>query len=83
MSDDLTDKAPHIEHRVLAEKPYEVDHAPGVDCYDHFEGVVHGKADADALVLFLREHGYKVKLVRISNKYLVDDTFATEREEGA
>lgn len=79
MSDEK--RPPHIEYRLTAEKPYELDHSRGVDCYDHVESIIHGKEDADRLVKFLQENGYKVKLARTSKTYLVDDKFAHEEEE--
>jgi hypothetical protein len=79
----MTDKVPHIEYRIVAEKPYEIDHKPGVDCYDRFEGTIHGKADADGLVAALKGLGYNVKLIRVSHTYLIDEKFGHESPDEA
>ncbi len=79
------DHSPHIEYRVIAEKLYEPDVAPNTDCYDHFEGTIHNKADVDRMVSFLRGNGYKVKLIRVSHTPLIDEKFGhePEREPGS
>jgi hypothetical protein len=76
------DHTPHIEYRIIAEKPYELDVAPNTDCYDHFEGTIHGKGDIDRLIGFLRGNGYKVKLIRVSHTSLIDEKFGHEQEPG-
>ena len=77
----MSDKVPHIEYRIVSEKPYEIDHKPGVDCYDHFEGTIHGKDDADKLVAALRGLGYRVKMIRVTHTYLIDEKFAQDPPE--
>lgn len=79
----MSDKVPHIEYRVVAEKPYEIDHKPGVDCYDHFEGTIHGKADVDKLVEAMKALGYRMKVIRVSHTYLIDEKFGHEPAEEA
>ena len=73
-------RSPHIEYRVVGEKAYELDRPRGGDCFDILEGTVHGKIDADKLAQALRDLGYKIKLVRVSKAYLVDDKFSGEEE---
>lgn len=79
MSDEK--KPPHIEYRLVVEKPYEVDKDREVECYDHLDAIIHGKDDADRLVKFLQENGYRVKMVRLTKTYLIDDKFPQEEEE--
>lgn len=78
MSDEK--RSPHIEYRVVGERAYELDRPRGGDCFDIFEGTVHGKIDAEKLVEALKGLGYKVKMVRISKSYLVDEKFSGEEE---
>lgn len=80
MSDE-NKQSPHIEYRLIAEKSYELDHVEDAHHFDHVEGIIHGKEDADRLVKFLQESGYKVKLARASKTYLIDEKFAHEEED--
>ena len=74
------DHSPHIEYRVIGEKPYEIDHAPGVDCYDTLQATIHTKPEADRLIAFLKGNGYKVKLMRVSHTSLIEDRFDHDPE---
>ena len=73
---------PHIQYRLIAQKAYEEDHDQDAPCMDHVESVIHNKAEADRIVKFLRESGYKVKLVRITKTYLIDELFPEDEAEG-
>jgi hypothetical protein len=73
-------RSPHIEYRVVGEKAYEVDRPHGGDCFDILEGTVHSKPDAEKLAQALQGLGYKVKMVRVSKSYLIDEKFSGEEE---
>lgn len=73
-------RSPHIEYRVVGEKAYELDRPRGGDCFDILECTVHSKPDAEKLAQALQSLGYKIKMVRISKSYLIDEKFSGEED---
>ena len=79
MSDEK--KHPHIQYILSAQRFYEEGHAKDSDCMDHVDGIIHNKAEADRIVKFLQESGYKVTLMRITKTYLIEEPFPDQEAE--
>ena len=79
MSDEK--KPPHIQYILSAQRFYEEGHAKDSDCMDHVDGIIHNKAEADRIVKFLQENGYKVTLMRITKTYLIEEQLHEDESE--